>query len=70
MSRASECSVARHEDIKSDELKWIMQRRIGTQSSITEDGAECTLELRNCANCGSTLAREIADPSPAKRSPV
>jgi hypothetical protein len=61
----SSCTTARHEDIKSDPREWVLQRYIGKQASLTEDGAGMKLECRLCASCGTTLALELGAPAPA-----
>jgi hypothetical protein len=50
-----EAAQAYHNSLKDDPARWAQLEARGTQ----EYDPEFALELRNCARCGSTLARKF-----------
>jgi hypothetical protein len=54
----STCPVD-HERLKLDNEAWLKLERIGIQPDFDDDGNRADLELRNCGECGSTLARPV-----------
>ena len=49
------CTRADHEELRLDDARWSMCVLVGTQPS----GENTALELRNCPECKTTLAREV-----------
>ena len=55
------CTAALHLALKSDAASWSALPLIGVQSwEAFEDEPAGVLELRNCPQCGSTMAMERA----------
>jgi len=56
---ATVCTQESHAALKADDEQWFALPVLGIQGEWYAD--EPPLELRNCARCGSTLARPVLD---------
>ncbi len=60
MCASAKCTRESHERMKRDSLAWSLLEYVGKQHvPADEHGPALSIELKNCGQCHSTLAKEI-----------